>query len=51
MKKIRRQAVAQGLNVGRVNNYLSRGWRYNRVKDERENFVENGIEGKLIKDI
>ena len=51
MKKIRRQAVAQGLNVGRVKNYLSRGWRYNRVKDERENFVENGIEGKLIKEI
>ena len=51
MKEIRNDAVSKGLKIGRVNNYLPRGWRYNRVQDELDNFVENGVEGALIKEL
>jgi hypothetical protein len=51
MTEIRNDAISKGLKIGKIDKYLPRGWRYSRVQDELDNFRNNGVEGKLIKEL
>ena len=51
MTEIRNDAISKGLKIGKIDKYLPRGWRYNKVQDELDNFKNNGVEGALIKEL
>ena len=48
LREIRNDAKAAGLEVGRIVNYLPRGFNFRAVQKELENLKE-GIEGTQIK--
>ena len=50
LREIRNDAKAAGLEVGRIVNYLPRGFNFRAVQKELENLKE-GIEGSLVKEI
>ena len=47
---IRDEAVAEGIKLGKIENYLPRSWSYAALKQELKN-LDRGIEGKLVKEI
>ena len=50
LREIRNDANNAGLEVGRIVNYLPRGFNYRAVQKELENF-KKGISGELVKEI
>ena len=50
LREIRNDAKAAGLEVGRIVNYLPRGFNFTAVKKELDN-LKKGIEGNLVKEI
>jgi len=47
---IRDEAIGEGINLGKIENYLPRSWSHAALKQELKN-LDRGIEGTLVKEI